>query len=65
MNEKDMFQEMYEKHNLINVFTKKTTHKHSRLQLDHILLPECANIKNQELIKYKYSDHKPIMVDIE
>ena len=65
-SDRELFDKLFEKHKLSNVFYGNVTYPLFRLQLDHILVPDDTSVLSKKVFKSRYgSDHRPIMVEVE
>lgn len=69
-NERKHFNKLFKIHKFVNPFSKQVTFDYKYLlglQLDHILIPEHANIYDKKVldIKQYQSDHAPIYIEID
>lgn len=66
IHERKKFDEMFENHNLINVFEGEITFAERKLQLDHILIPDDVEILDSEVVENTFgSDHFPLITEID
>jgi len=64
IKEYKVFEKMFEKAHLFNVFNGATTHEWSGNQLDYILVPQGTEIARKTLFEETHgSDHKPMLVE--
>lgn len=63
--ERPRFKKVFTSYGLKNPLQKQRTHTVSRSQLDHILVPETAEVVQKKVIPKRYgSDHNPVMVEV-
>ena len=66
LSERELFDKLFRKHDLLNVFYGCVTYPILQLQLDHILIPNHIPIITKRVFRRRRgSDHKPIMVEVE